>query len=172
MLFVKPISPSRAPWLVASRRAGWGWRPSLPAGLTARLTSFSPATWPTPAMRLRDQSDAPAVTGRVGRWHLMLLEIPSAGADPATSVRKNSIRWWVRRVGAYCHSLAWFVEKHRSCLEDFRSPLDGRYLPTGSPGTPGASFIPAANSSRTLPSRLARRLVAVCRCAILVVAEG
>jgi hypothetical protein len=40
-------------------------------------------------MRLRGRSDAPVVTGRVARWHLTLMEIPSAGADPVTSVHKN-----------------------------------------------------------------------------------
>src|SRR5262249_39283881 len=44
------------------------------------------------AMGLGRPSDAPVVTGRVGRWHLTLLEIPSAGADPVTSVHKNSLR--------------------------------------------------------------------------------
>src|SRR6476619_803436 len=41
------------------------------------------------AMGLGRPSDAPVVTGRVGRWHLTLMEIPSAGADPVTSVHKN-----------------------------------------------------------------------------------
>jgi hypothetical protein len=41
-------------------------------------------------MRLRDRSHALVVTGRVARWHLTLMEIPSAGADPVSSVRKNS----------------------------------------------------------------------------------
>jgi len=45
-------------------------------------------------MRLRGRSHAPVVTGRVGRWHLTLLEIPSAGADPVTSVHKNYVRSW------------------------------------------------------------------------------
>src|SRR5215813_9120210 len=43
-----------------------------------------------PAMGLDRPSDALAVTGRVGRWHLTLMEIPSAGADRVTSVHKNS----------------------------------------------------------------------------------
>src|SRR6516162_6274434 len=43
-------------------------------------------------MRLRGRSHALVVTGRVARWHLTLMEIPSAGADPVSSVHKNSFR--------------------------------------------------------------------------------
>src|SRR5262249_10120317 len=43
-----------------------------------------------PAMGLDRPSDALAVTGRVGRWHLTLMEIPSAGGGRVASVHKNS----------------------------------------------------------------------------------
>jgi len=43
-------------------------------------------------MRLRDRSRAQVVTGRVALWRLTLMEIPSAGADPISSARKNSFR--------------------------------------------------------------------------------
>src|SRR5258708_39854866 len=59
------------------------------------------ATRPIPAMQLRRPSDAPAVTGRVARWHLTLMEIPSAGADPVTSVRKNSFAGGAAGLGAF-----------------------------------------------------------------------
>src|SRR5215472_5838459 len=56
----------------------------------ARLTPCSPATRPIRPMRLRGRSHALGVTGRVARWRLTLMEIPSGGADPVSSVRKNS----------------------------------------------------------------------------------
>src|SRR6516164_9542575 len=66
----------------------------------SRLTPCSPATRPTRAMRLRGRSNALGVTGRVARWHLTFMEIPSGGADPVSSVRKNSFAGGERRAGA------------------------------------------------------------------------
>src|SRR5262249_59821263 len=52
-------------------------------------------------MQLRRPSDAPAVTGRVSPWHLTLMDIPSAGADPVTSVHKNSFAGGAAGRGAF-----------------------------------------------------------------------
>src|SRR5208337_3469748 len=71
--------------------------------LTARLTLCSPAMWPIRVMRLRRRWDAQAVTGRVGQWHLTPMEIPSAGAEPISSVQVNEARRARDSLAFYLH---------------------------------------------------------------------
>jgi len=77
----------------------------------------------TRVMWLRLPSDAPAATGHAAQSHLMLMEIPSGGADRISSVHKIT-----QFKGLNARRATWFAGPFFVCNRAKETPARGRGL--------------------------------------------